>query len=732
MQEINLEHLQEDEVQLILKVLERDAKIQKREDARRRRLQSSIKGERIPEKRLSIHIRTGDWMSDMTAATRSLKKRGTDLVRASIRRKDTTKSNDTDGEKLESKSAQESEHIAENDHEGQKFGTKPTAIVTPTNKSPVRRTSIRKKKTSSKQEKQIKEVKFDTDKTEKYIYEQANLETGSQESLLIDTDVKKVPTIVIDDSDVALELEDKIKNSDDSAELDKTTDEPVSYDDKIYSSSATFENFHNSIGKDMHKPDEKNEENIISADTQGSPKSEKPVSDEPLTGKKKIRVVKRKGSSRRKPSPKITDDSSRNTLFSMPDEEKPDHDKSDLNKETETLQDQVEENTHGETDTPIAELSSKPDVVDMAPIAKKIHENVQTSYLADQDPVQDHNVKELVEETVKPLLNYVDEIEVPKEENDKEESVSEIVLDQIKDVPIAVDVFKTDTSYVAEEKIDEQIAKISKVENVALFDEKENKQQVEEPNVATEDKGSVNQDLTVTVFETVKPVGAIAFDTYAIAEQVDKNKDNEDTNEMNTDLEHLSVDENKENRDKKETKTDLETQMGDLLSSMSATYDSMMPSIDKKDLDEVVASPEKHESQTESIATKDFASLENIQQYSPQQENFKLSQDTNGQDISGETIVGNLVEEVLNTTEPIAAEIEETSEEKPTHDKPKKKVVKKIVKKKKATDEEQGSPKSEGATGKENDENSPKNLSKLSRTRTVRKKVVRKPPPPQT
>nr|XP_039250768.1 uncharacterized protein LOC120328371 [Styela clava] len=732
MQEINLEHLQEDEVQLILKVLERDAKIQKREDARRRRLQSSIKGERIPEKRLSIHIRTGDWMSDMTAATRSLKKRGTDLVRASIRRKDTTKSNDTDGEKLESKSTQEFEHIAENDHEGQKFGTKPTAIVTPTNKSPVRRTSIRKKKTSSKQEKQIKEVKFDTDKTEKYIYEQANLETGSQESLLIDTDVKKVPTIVIDDSDVALELDDKIKNSDDSAELDKTTDEPVSYDDKIYSSSATFESFHNSIGKDMHKPDEKNEENIISADTQGSPKSEKPVSDEPLTGKKKIRVVKRKGSSRRKPSPKITDDSSRNTLFSMPDEEKPDHDKSDLNKETETLQDQVEENTHGETDTPIAELSSKPDVVDMAPIAKEIHENVQTSYLADQDPVQDHNVKEIVEETVKPLLNYVDEIEVPKEENDKEESVSEIVLDQIKDVPIAVDVFKTDTSYVAEEKIDEQIAKISKVENVALFDEKENKQQVEEPNVATEDKGSVNQDLTVTVFETVKPVGAIAFDTYAIAEQVDKNKDNEDTNKMNTDLEHLSVDENKENRDKKETKTDLETQMGDLLSSMSATYDSMMPSIDKKDLDEVVAPPEKHESQTESIATKDFASLENIEQYSPQQENFKLSQDTNGQDISGETIVGNLVEEVLNTTEPIAAEIEETSEEKPTHDKPKKKVVKKIVKKKKATDEEQGSPKSDGATGKENDENSPKNLSKLSRTRTVRKKVVRKPPPPQT
>lgn len=54
---------------------------------RLRKLRDSIKFERIPGKRLSVKLRTGDWVNEITDPSRQKEKRGTDIVRASIRRK---------------------------------------------------------------------------------------------------------------------------------------------------------------------------------------------------------------------------------------------------------------------------------------------------------------------------------------------------------------------------------------------------------------------------------------------------------------------------------------------------------------------------------------------------------------------------------------------------------------------------------------------------------------------
>lgn len=691
MLKISLEHLQEDEVQLILSVLERDAKIQKQEDARRRRLQNSVRGERIPEKRLSVKIRTGEWLSEMTAPNRALKKRGTEIVRASIRRKVSTKGEAPDNRiiNLNKKETGETQESIENDHEDHKSAVnKPTAIVTPTNKVPVRRTSIRKKKNSTTQEKPIKEVKFDTEKTEKYIYEQANVEVGSQVSLVADTDVKNVPTIVIDDGSgqEPKAKEESIVIDETKHDTEKKETDPSSYDSEVYSTGATFESYHNSIGKDMQS-DEKLEEEQTISDTHGSPKSEKPRSDEPPSGKKKIRVVKRKGSSRRKPGPKITDDSSRNTLFNMPTDDKP------TEVETTTIDDKTAEKISEDIITAVVEDKgdSTEVTVDIAPIHTTLGANtVDSADTFTEEVTQDHHVKELVEETVKPFLKM-------KEEDDIANAlVADIISHEIED--ISMDKIEN-TEVIVEQSEEKEISSTQVEKNVT--------NEVEEAKQAEKGKDGNEEIKTVTIIESVQNT---AQPEQPIIPDV--------TNEM----------ENK--KDENESIAGIDLDVGDLLSSMSAKYDSMMSSTTQDtSANDTSTSEKQQESSVEAITTEEPATVKSEEE-KIYVDNIPRTEEKD-QEKSDPFIMESITLEDKDA-EPIIESVEITKDEETKPEKPKKKVVKKIIKKKKpAEGEDQESPKSE-PTGRdiEEESESPKNLSKLTRSKTVRKKVVRRAPPP--
>uniref|UniRef100_H2YI84 RabBD domain-containing protein n=1 Tax=Ciona savignyi TaxID=51511 RepID=H2YI84_CIOSA len=84
---LDLTYLTESERKWIQEVLDRDETIQKAEDARIERLKSKAMRTNNPTIRKKIKMRTGEWFLDLADKDQSLKKRGVDSVRASIRRK---------------------------------------------------------------------------------------------------------------------------------------------------------------------------------------------------------------------------------------------------------------------------------------------------------------------------------------------------------------------------------------------------------------------------------------------------------------------------------------------------------------------------------------------------------------------------------------------------------------------------------------------------------------------
>nr|BAA76283.1 CsENDO-1 [Ciona savignyi] len=84
---LDLTYLTESERKWIQEVLDRDETIQKAEDARIERLKSKAMRTNNPTIRKKIKMRTGEWFLDLADKDQTLKKRGVDSVRASIRRK---------------------------------------------------------------------------------------------------------------------------------------------------------------------------------------------------------------------------------------------------------------------------------------------------------------------------------------------------------------------------------------------------------------------------------------------------------------------------------------------------------------------------------------------------------------------------------------------------------------------------------------------------------------------
>lgn len=279
--DVSLDHLKEEEVEMILKVLERDDQIQKNEDARRQKLRDSIRFERIPGKRLSVKLRTGDWVNEITDPTRQKEKRGTDVVRASIRRKKWKKEEDT-LQKIDEYADTDRLHPSKPDVvvDADKINVEPA-------RSPARKPTIRRKqlpKTSGKQ------VTFSDNKTEKIIFNDATTPAEDRpETESSKGDAREGHYVIPDEG--------------------ARQDQGQQYDETTVPSDTNFESYHSSFALRTPQP-----ESEQMSEVQQEEKSDK----EKTT--KKVRVIKRKGSSRRKPVSKITDDSDRDSLFRAPEQ----------------------------------------------------------------------------------------------------------------------------------------------------------------------------------------------------------------------------------------------------------------------------------------------------------------------------------------------------------------------------------------------------------------------------
>lgn len=189
---------------------------------------------------------------------------------------------------------------------------------------PKLKNSSRRSKSPSNTDRQ---VKFSENEAKKYVYEAQVYEEEK-------TEAEEVPTIIIDD---AIEIEKKLQNETSYQPEDNhynisesTSPDQVSSSngDTAHAhtpddSNTTFESYHSSIGKEIHSPSHGSE-----TKSQEEEESKKDVAEQIPFSKnvnkiggsssptaKKVRVIKRKGSSRRKGQ--IMDDSTRNTLFRL-------------------------------------------------------------------------------------------------------------------------------------------------------------------------------------------------------------------------------------------------------------------------------------------------------------------------------------------------------------------------------------------------------------------------------
>lgn len=99
---LDLSFLTEEEYEKLMKVLQRDAELKKKDGDRIRRIQGSIKDEKKKK------FVTGEWFSEVKAKRFQEDLEGSDLLRASIRRKKGKLENEVNehtGRSLESKEA---------------------------------------------------------------------------------------------------------------------------------------------------------------------------------------------------------------------------------------------------------------------------------------------------------------------------------------------------------------------------------------------------------------------------------------------------------------------------------------------------------------------------------------------------------------------------------------------------------------------------------------------------
>lgn len=671
---VDLEHLQEHEVQMILAVLERDAEIQRKDESRRRKLQSLIRGERIPQKRLSIKCRTGEWMQEVSDPSRTGKKKGIEVVRASIRVKSsskskrmtplivtTTVSGDRSADNEIDNGRDKDTEIADDltkkeDHyvEDAAENNGPDRGITPTREDaakPQRKTSFRRKKAFPNADKQ---VKFAPEKTEKYVYEQTKVVSAE-----VVVEEAPVPTIVIHDTveEAAKEGYDKtaapeVENQEGKYE-EGAKENGGTYNSAVFSSGSTFESYHNAVGKDMYK--EETPEKDYAA---GVPRSEKPDDRSPPKGMKKIKVVKRKGSTRRRVNPKITDDSTRNTFFGQ---EAADSDGRASYEEGRDTPDLVV----AEASVTTTVITNEAEKHEPAPVV------TVESYKPEDRPK--YTEPELVKDTTYAAPQETSS--VPTEYPPSVETKDNAVSTESDYKPVATEGEKSLLDEVVAAVINMPQPDGQKDRPVAGAGEPEYREPVEQPP---------------TDYAPIAPVEETPKENYKanILEEIAQSAYEITTKDEETPQPSYPIDKVQEAA----------------ASAIAYTVDeaSKQTAIDDTPLayDETPKAQEPQES--------------------PEPYPVAVVAKMDEHDREG-------------ASTPELCEADDGSKGSPTTGKPKKKVVKKVIKKKapKVVDEaENAPPKTDEPAGDEGDEPT-KNLSRLQRAQTVRKKVVRRKPPPK-
>lgn len=643
-----------------------------------RKLQDSIKGERVPEKRLSVRLRTGEWLADVTLPARVKKRKGSELIRTSIRRKRTTKEEET-GRKIDEQKSDGGNN--------QPLATKPDVVIDADKlseqpKSPSRKTSIRRKNMQKGQEKQ---VTFDDDKIEKIIFEDSPIhstpykivdksdsprdDVAEDSSAQKPTDSHRVEVTVVQDS-----------------EPDKSQEQTAnSYDNAIFSSSSTFQNYHNSFQLPVPEAKEK-------VDFQQEESAEKEKSS------KKIRVVKRKGSSRRKVLSKITDDSERDSLFTAP--------------QGIGIQSEKEPSAENKRNDPLSSENGNQDLV-KEENSSDIISNVMGQIAHEFESIE----KQVAGDDIGNSDIVIEERSVVDSESSHQNNSGAPPHAQLNEFSSYVAKSDQENVTLEETQDDYQLHDARNAEELATtIDAMKNDELQHSPGYAGLDMGL--SDVLDKFSSHTQNLGSNPPDAKIETDLDIKGQSSENLEESPN---HVSA-----SAHDITSVFDQESEKSEVSTFSEPTFDRPASPHDEVIRDDAESQTKIKKKITKKVIKKKKVDKRDEETLGPESTEVKPPEQTGDKDFD-------LIQDVV-TLSVTAPDSEEKKDNAESPIKPRKKVVKKIIKKKNIDGEEEQheSPKKENQDDEpEKDEELTENVSRLTRKKTVRKRVVKKPSPQQ-